>query len=722
MIDGDNMDLTHLMPEENGTAMDDLEIQAHLTGAIEEAVMHFEEHIEPDMAKATDYYYGRPFGDEKAGRSQVVSTDLRDATLDQIPDLIEIFMGSDSVVEFKPRGPEDEETAKQATDYVNYIFFEDNDGFLILNSVLKDAAVRRAGYVKWWWEDQVRTTGATLSGLTDQHLQVLAQEPGVEFEIVAQEDRLMPQQDPQTGEQTMVPVPHYTVDVTRNEPYGCVRVEEVPPEEVVWTPEARKFSRSPLVAHTREVPRDELILMGIPEAFIDEHRGERSDRSTESLAWARQFYGSSSVSEMVRDSRDDRYRDASQEMVLFTEAYAVIDTDGDGIGELRMFRCVGSSYEIVPNEDGSIVGELVDEVPIAVFTPDPEPHTILGLCNYDYLKEVQRVKSQIQRGQLNSLAQSIEHQMVVSSSDVNMKDLIDPEISGLIRVRRDVNNSIREIRHQFVGGDTLPVLEYYDQIRRDRTGRPGPNEGMDANILQSTTAEGVGSVLSKAQQRLRMLARVYSETGFKAVFRGIYGLVVKHQNHQRMIRLRGEMTPIDPRYWDSSMDVRVNVALGTGSKTERIQALQALAEKQEMHLQMGSPLVSFAELRNTYGKLTDLLGYKNTDQFFKPWGQQEQQQLEQQQAQAAEEEKKNPSDPAILVAQVEQLKVQLQAQEAQQKMQLESLKLELEDSRERDKMAKEFALREFEIEMQYKGKIDDAEIKAKTAMNRKEPA
>jgi hypothetical protein len=702
---GDQLDLE---PE----ALEDVDVQEFIKRAVEEAVMHFEEHIEPDMAMATDYYYGRPFGDEKAGRSQVVSTDVRDSTLDQIPDLLEIFMGSDSVVEFKPRKAEDRPVAEQATDYVNYVFFEDNDGFLILNSVFKDAGVRRLGYVKWWWEEQERVTGSEMTGVTEEELMFLSEQEGIDFEVIGQRDDMVMAPNPQTQQMEAQVTVVYDIEVTKTGMEGKVRVEEVPPEEIVWSPEARKFSRAPIIAHTREVPRDELLMLGIPEEFIDEHKGVRGDRSTESLAWSRQFYGSSSISEIVRDGRDKIHSDPSQEPVTFTEVYAWVDTDDDDIAELRMFQCVGPDYEIVPDDDGEKYGELVDEIPLAVFTPDPEPHTIPGLCNFDYLKEIQRVKSQIQRGQLNSLAQSIENQLVVASSEVNMRDLISPEISGIIRVRRDTSNSIREIRHQFVGGDTLPVLEYYDQIMANRTGRAGPREGLDPNVLQSTTPEAVASTLSKGQQRIKMLARVYAETGFKHLFKGIYGLLVKHQDRERVVRLRNEYVQVDPRYWNAEMDVRVNVALGTGSRSEKIAGLQALVASQESHLQMGSPLVSFAELRNTYGKLTDLLGYKDTSQFWKQWGPEQQQAFEQQQAEAAQNQ---PDDPATMVAKVEELKVQLQAQEAQQKMELERYKVELQDARERDKAAREFALKEYEIELKYQSEIDDRALQAKIA-------
>lgn len=697
-----------LPPEDSGDLLDPVDsitddIQSIITRGIEEAKQHFEENIEPDMAEATDYYYGRAVGDLKGetGRSKVISTDVRDATLDQIPDLLEIFMGSDSVVEFKPKHAAKREQAEQATDMVNYVFYEDNPGFLILNSILKDAGVRRLAYVKWTWKEDYCVKGQSMTGLTEEEILFL-QEQGLQFTIVGERE------DVGMGPGGLMPITTFDIEVQYRDEEGRVVVEALPPEEVFWTPEARDFRTAPLVVHHREVPVDEVLAMGYTMDEIEDFLGPDADTSTESLRWSRQIYSGvdgSGNPTSIDDTTETL--DPSQRPVLFAEAYARVDTDDDGMGELRMFHCIGKSYHIL-NGDG--FGELVDEIPIAVFTPDPEPHTIPGLSNFDYLKEVQKVKSQIQRGQLNSLAQSIEHQMVVSQSEVNLRDLISPEISGLIRVRRDVN-AVREIRHQFVGADTLPVLEYYDQIRADRTGRAGPREGLNANILQSTDKDAVQNTISKSQQRIRMVARVYAETGFKHLFRGIYRLLVENQRRERYIKLRGDYVTVDPRSWDADMDVSVNVGLGGGSVSAKLQDLLMQAEKQEMHMQMGSPLVSFTELRTTYGKIADLMGYRDTDQFWRPWDAQQQQMYEQQQAEAAQNAEK---DPAQRVVDVEETKVQLDAIQQQKEMELKELDIRLKDEREREKMAREFALKETEMELKYRVELEKMDTKQST--------
>ena len=52
---------------------------------------------------------------------------------------MDIFAGSDEVVRFEPVGPEDEAAAQQETDYVNHVFMQQNPGFMILYSFIKDA-------------------------------------------------------------------------------------------------------------------------------------------------------------------------------------------------------------------------------------------------------------------------------------------------------------------------------------------------------------------------------------------------------------------------------------------------------------------------------------------------------------------------------------------------------------------------------------------------------
>jgi hypothetical protein len=80
-----------------------------------------------------DYYLGDMRKDMPA------STDVADTVEGLMPSLMDIFAGSDEVVRFEPVGPEDETAAQQETDYVNHVFMQQNPGFMILYSFIKDA-------------------------------------------------------------------------------------------------------------------------------------------------------------------------------------------------------------------------------------------------------------------------------------------------------------------------------------------------------------------------------------------------------------------------------------------------------------------------------------------------------------------------------------------------------------------------------------------------------
>jgi len=94
--------------------------------------------VSSERAKALKYYLSQPFGNEIDGRSQIITTDVSDVIEGALPPLLKLFTSSDDVALFDPVGPEDEEQARQESDYINYVFYKDNPGFHILYTWFKD--------------------------------------------------------------------------------------------------------------------------------------------------------------------------------------------------------------------------------------------------------------------------------------------------------------------------------------------------------------------------------------------------------------------------------------------------------------------------------------------------------------------------------------------------------------------------------------------------------
>jgi hypothetical protein len=125
--------------------MGEEELQATIARLLTDAKSFADDELEPLRRKATDYYLGKPFGNEEEGRSQNINTVVRDAVDAVVPSMVEVFFGPERVLEYVPDKAETTALAEQATEYVHHVFLEENAGFLQTLSVIKDGLVRRLG-------------------------------------------------------------------------------------------------------------------------------------------------------------------------------------------------------------------------------------------------------------------------------------------------------------------------------------------------------------------------------------------------------------------------------------------------------------------------------------------------------------------------------------------------------------------------------------------------
>ena len=108
--------------------------------------------------RSLEYYLGRPFGNEQEGRSQVISTDVSDTIESILPQVMRTFTASPKAVQCVANKAGDEPIAKQATDYLNHVFYKDNDGFTALYTFFKDALLQKNGIMKVYWDDLLTDT------------------------------------------------------------------------------------------------------------------------------------------------------------------------------------------------------------------------------------------------------------------------------------------------------------------------------------------------------------------------------------------------------------------------------------------------------------------------------------------------------------------------------------------------------------------------------------
>jgi hypothetical protein len=664
--------------------MSEEELQNIVIAEIDDAQNYIDDDISPQRALAGQYYKGEPFGNEEEGRSQAMSMDVRDTVQAMMPSIMKVFFAASNVVEFAPNGPEDVATAQQATDYVNYCLTRDNNLFSECYSTFKDALIRKNGIMKVWWDTEKDVTTHYFTGLDEATFSVLQSDVNIEVKDVEI-----------TYGETMVETPMgmmgqtqpatYDCTVVRTTEKGRLRVQSVPPEEFLIDRRARSIETAEFVAHRRYVTVSDLVKMGydfdevqdLGFETLDDFEGnpETFDRNPQAFV---QITGRT---------------DTTSRKVLYIEGYVYVDMDGDGIAELCRVCVAGSANKILH-------WEPCDFIPFVDFCPDPEPHTFFGMSIADVTMDIQLIKSNILRNTLDSLAQSIHPRTGVVEGQVNIEDVMNTEVGGIIRMRAP--GMVQPFVMPFVGSQAFPMLQYMDELRENRTGISKAASGLDANALQSSTRAAVAATITAAAQHIELICRIFAETGMKSLFHKSMQLIAKNQDAPRMVRLRNTFVPIDPRVWDTNMDVVVNVAIGTGSNEEKMAFLGQVAAKQEMLMQMGAPLADMQGYYNTLSQMMALAGFKDPTVFFKDPAMMP-----------------PPPPPAPPQPTPEEMLSQVQMEAIRADIQKKAAELELQreemlrkDDRERDKLDADMMIKAAEIEAKYGAQVNTANIEA----------
>jgi len=150
---------------------DDNKLKSILESEIDDAIGYLETETTDERQQALEYYLGEPYGNEVEGKSQIITREVAEVVDGALPQLMRVFTSSDDAVVFEPVNQGDEETAEQATNYVNHIFYKDNNGFEIMHDWMKDALLQKVGVVKAYWDDKTDVTKEKYYGLNDDELE-----------------------------------------------------------------------------------------------------------------------------------------------------------------------------------------------------------------------------------------------------------------------------------------------------------------------------------------------------------------------------------------------------------------------------------------------------------------------------------------------------------------------------------------------------------------------
>lgn len=571
------------------------ETQATVRLAIQEALAYVDGQLAVERTKATEYYHGQPFGDEVKGRSQAVVTVVRDGITGVLPSVLRVLHGPEHVVTFQPKRADAVAQAAQATDAVRYIYEEDNPGFLITHNALKDGLLKKCGVVKWGLDTTPEMHAQSFSGISRDDVLALALDPATRITRAV----------PMDGEL-------FHVETLTTVPGGRVWVQVCPPDDIFWNREARGLADCRLFGHRMRPTRGELLAMGVSEDDLDAYGGSVTATSQTMEEQARR-----AVSGAARTGSDPTMGENAQR-VLYCEVYAYLppeDETGAPIegapSTLRRLCTIGDGHHIVKDEPA-------DTIPFAVFSPDPEPHAMLGGSYFDRLKDQQRIQSQLLRLIFDSATAAAFPRTAYVDGQVSVADIMNVALGQPIRMRQP--GMVQPLDVPFTADKLIPVMAMQQEIVERRIGNKDGAGSLDIDALQSTGKEAVQAALQAATSQAELLTRLFAEQVLKPMFRGILRLIAHPASKARLLRLRGQYVEVDPKAWDATMDVTVNVALGAMSIEKKAMVLQQIINDQTGIIQQygpANPVVTVPMLRNAKAEWAKLQGISAVDAYYK---------------------------------------------------------------------------------------------------------
>jgi hypothetical protein len=643
-----------------------------------------------EREEAMQAYHRQPYGNEEDGMPSVITSDVQDTVEWILPALLKIFTSTDKAVSFEPTTAADVDGAEQATDTCNYVFYKQNNGFLILYTAIKDALQVGNCAVTWRKETTELVSTLPFKGATPEMLAMLTQD-GSEI-IEANEAPIIdpatgqPAIDPMTGQ----PIMGFNGRFKKVEEKTIIKVEAFSPADLLiednWN--SPLLAECPYSARLLTVTLSDLKQMGFKDVTVDELR-----LSSESQYDERERL--SSPKRGVFERQDSIEDDSMVEGVLRIE-YVLADIDGDGVAELTCIHRL---------EKRILSKEVVSHVPFATFSPVLNTHRWAGMSIHDLVGDLQKLHTEMLRQTLYNLyLTNAPRTTILTDSNgtpyADMDDFLDMRAGGAVRITRE--NALQPLIVPNSAGAAMPMLDYIQQMRENRTGVSRNSQGLDPDAL-NTTLGGKQIDQTSAMQRIELIARIVAEVLVKPMFCGVLKLLTEGGMEKLAFRLRDKFVEYDPNEWRDQYDMTINVGLGSGDAQQKMQALQMIAQNQMALLPMG--LADPEKIYHTQSKMTEAAGFKDVQNFFSdPRG---------------KPPVPPPPNPAL---QIEQMKQQGTAAanqfKAQQDMQTLQMTTQIQDQQHAREMQRDMEVERNKQEMQARDSQFQAQLEAQKETQR----
>jgi hypothetical protein len=665
--------------------MADTEIEgSDLSAIIADELRQAQTFDQTKRALALEYMRGemRDLPARVNGSSQT-SRDVADTLSWVLPGIVRVFTASDQMVEFEATQEGGEQAAEEASEYTNYSFFRENDGYRILYNATHDGLLMGNGAAcSYWCPEETKTK--LFKDKTEEEIAYLLEEgwQGMGKPPKSGKPRYVMVEDPMTGEALEMGVPTFTVRLQMVTERGMIRDMVLKPENLLLNLSATRLgerftaylhddkTRSDLMDMADEYGWDTEVIENLPR-YSGQSRINGSEVQTARLG-----------PQALNDSSSIK----SGDLIDLYECYIRADKDGDGVAELLQVWYAGNAGQ------GELLSadEWEDDVPFTDIPCYPVPHQWQAEGLYDRLADVQRVKTALLRQALdNTYSVNMPMREVEEGSVLNPDILVNPKFGGIIWKKKSTS-AVINYAPAYTADKSFVAMQMMDEIITKRTGVSKATMALDPEALQNQTATASQNQRDAGYSQVELVARNMAELGWTEFFAKRRNLAKKYLKGAIKIPSRnGDVTEglegqpgstsqyrtVQPEAWSDDMACTINVGLGTGSRDRDMQMLNlilngqiGMADRLANFGMKAKAIEFFPKIRKTAVELAESSGLKNPDDYYPAITEDEIKQLK------AQAEQPQP-DPAVMLEQMKQQGAkELKQVDAQVSMQAAELK------------------------------------------------
>ena len=662
------------MSTEEYSKLSDEQIVALVDDNVRKSIGYYDSEISRERRKVVDHYNAalpRPAHD---GNSKYVSMDVYDAVESMKAALLETFSTGYKTVRFSPQNSDDVPMAAVATSYVDFVANRQNNLFEVMQTVIHDGLIARAGLAKVFYEESSDSYLQTIEDVLPDDFDMMLAEDNVEIEEV-EEDAL--------GNYSG------TLRIYRDTSKVCI--DAVAPEEFLIEPQAKDLDSITFCAQRYKKTLSELREMGYDEKLLEDI-GEHDDVDLETdpeVISRHQNIGSD------RGFNVKGYQDQVRQVTVY-EAYIMLDKMGTGVAEL---------YKVIKAGNSLLECERCMRRPFVAFVPLPIAHAFYGSNFGAKVIPIQNARTVLTRSILDHAMITNNPRYVVTKGGLsNPRELIDNRVGGIVNVTRP--DAISPMPQAALNPFIFQTIQMLDEDKEDTTGVSRLSQGLNKDaISKQNSAAMVEQLATMSQQRQKIIARNFANNFLKPLYQMIYQLVVENEDEQKIVELAGNFVPVNPGTWADKRDVQVDLHLGYGEQEQEAQkylAIHGLMSQDPVLSQMYTPENAF----NLMSTVLENNGIKNVSDFLSPPQQPQPDPAQEMQMQAAQKQLEIQERQTA----VAEMKAQTDAQIAQLKLQLEQLKAQQSFAIQSDSMDLK------EAQLEHKQMVDTAELEiARTA-------